>query len=277
MQQLMKILADGRDQADAGVEAGDHEDRCEQHLAAPAEQAEREAGQRVRAGRAAGKGRAGQRARMGEHGINGEQQRSGDQTGGDRAASDLTFLINAARADVEGDDRAEVECGECVHRLIAVQNAAQRGQGLIFGRRGGVMRRDRMHETAAEQHEDENDERRAEHAPETVGQLFGMERDCERRGEENRRIEQLMTASAADERRKHLKRGARRARDCEAGSDGQVDQHREHEREARMHPRGECAQTPGARDRDDASNRQADRADREAGESRPGILSGLSA
>ena len=277
MQQLVKILADGRDQADAGVEAGDHEDRCEQHLTAPAEQAEREAGQRVRAGRAAGKGRAGQRARMGEHGINGEQQRSGDQTGGDRAASDLAFLINAARADVEGDDRAEVECGECVHRLIAVQNAAQRGQGLIFGRRGAVMRRDRMHETAAEQHEDENDERRAEHAPETVGQLFGMERDCERRGEENRRIEQLMTALAADERREHLKRGARRARDREAGSDGQVDQHREHEREARMHPRGECAQTPGARDRDDAGNRQADRADREAGEGRPGVLSGLSA
>ena len=44
-----------------------------------------------------------------------------------------------------------------------------------------------------------------------------------------------------------------------------------------MHPRGECAQIPGARDRDDAGNRQADRADREAGESRPGILSGLSA
>ena len=56
-----------------------------------------------------------------------------------------------------------------------------------------------------------------------------------------------------------------------------ADQHREHEREARMHPRGECAQIPGARDRDDAGNRQADRADREAGESRPGILSGLSA
>ena len=44
-----------------------------------------------------------------------------------------------------------------------------------------------------------------------------------------------------------------------------------------MHPRGECAQTPGASDRDDAGNRQADRADSEAGEGRPGILSGLSA
>lgn len=53
MHQLVKILADGRDQADAGVEAGNHEDRREQHLTAPAEQTEREAGQCVRAGRAA--------------------------------------------------------------------------------------------------------------------------------------------------------------------------------------------------------------------------------
>lgn len=61
----------------------------------------------------------------------------------------------------------------------------------------------------------------------------------------------------------------------EARADGEIDQQREHEREARMDARGKRLQTARPRDRDNAHDRHADGADREAEKRQPCVRAGL--
>ena len=271
----MEILAYARDQADAGIEARNEEDRREQHLPGPAEQRMRKAGQRVRAGLAAREGSARQRTRVRQHGIYREQHRARDPARAHRAAHDLLVVIHASGADVERDDRAEVERRKRVHRLIAGQQALRHGLRHIAPARRAVMRRYRVDQAARKQHHDQDDQRRAEDLAQAVGQLFRSQRHEKGHGEKQHRIDKLLRRPAADERHEHLKRGARRARDGEARADGQVAQQRKHRRKARMHPRGKRGQAARPRNRDHAEHRQADRAHRKAEERQPGIRARL--
>ena len=174
-------------------------------------------------------------------------------------------------ADVERDDRAEVERRDRVHGLVTAEEAHRRGQIGIGRVRRAVVRRHRADQAGCKQHKDEHDKRRAEQLAQAVGQLFRLEGDQERDGEKHRRINKLPHRAAAHKRREHLKRGARRARDGEARADGQIDEQREHRCKARVHPRGERGQAARPRHRDHAQHGQADRAHGKAEEGRPRI------
>ena len=75
------------------------------------------------------------------------------------------------------------------------------------------------------------------------GQLFGLEGHEVRRSKEHEGVDELSRCAPPHQRRQHLKRGAGRAGDREAGTDGQIDQHSEHLCETGMDPPGQRRQT----------------------------------
>lgn len=115
----MEVLAAAADEADAGVEASDDEDGGEQNAPKGPEEGGDEPGEGLRTVLAAGERAPRKGADMGEHGVDGQQDGAGEPAGTDGAAHDGAVVRNAARADVEGDDDAEVERGDRVHRLVA--------------------------------------------------------------------------------------------------------------------------------------------------------------
>ena len=139
----MEIFADAGDEPHAGVEAGDDEDGPQQHLPHPAKEGIGQPGQGLSARLAAGESRPGNAADVGEHGIDKAEEPGGHEPGPDGALFHLPGVCDAQRLDVQGDDEAEVESGQGVHGLVAVQDALRCGQGSVSRCRGAVARRRR--------------------------------------------------------------------------------------------------------------------------------------
>ena len=79
---------------------------------------------------------------------------------------DLLRLGDAESLNVQRDDGPEVQPGDGVHRLIAVQNALRGWQGGVGFRRDAVARSDRAHETACEEQDDGTDREPGKGRPE---------------------------------------------------------------------------------------------------------------
>ena len=214
---------------------------------------------------------------MGQHGVDHQQHPARDEPGPDGAAPDGGFLRDAHRLKVQRDDRAEVERCQRVHGLIAVQHALCGWEGGVSLGRCAVAGRGRAEDAAREQHHDEHQQGRAEDAAQPLGQLFGLEGHEVRRSKEHEGVDELSRCAPPHQRRQHLKRGAGRAGDSEAGTDGQIDQHSEHLCEAGMDPPGQRRQTARPGHRCHARDGQTDGADGKAYKSEPERRPGLCA
>ena len=84
-------------------------------------------------------------------------------------------------------------------------------------------------------------------------------------------------ARGQEGRDRHLKRGAGRPGDGQAGADGQIDQNGEHSGKGGMDPAGQFCQTPRPHHSDHTQNWEKHRADRQPGHSEPGVHPGLRA
>lgn len=95
-----------------------------------------------------------------KRGIDRDEQKARDEAREDRLADDARVLRDAERADVHRDDEAEVEGRERVHRLIALDEAADERRRVIGGAHGAVLA-ERMHDGGDEEHRDEREQRGA--------------------------------------------------------------------------------------------------------------------
>ena len=92
---------------------------------------------------------------------------------------------------------------------------------------------------------------------------------------EHNRVNQLPHCISANERREHLERRTRRARNGQTRTDRQVNQQREYLRKSRMHTPGQLGQPACTRDRNHANNRQTDRAERKSDKGQPRVSARL--
>ena len=265
----MEIFADAGDEPHAGVEAGDDEDGPQQHLPHPAKQGVGQQGEGLSARLAAGESRPGNAADVGEHGIDKAEEPGGHEPGPDGALFHLPGVCDAQRLDVQGDDEAEVESGQGVHGLVAVQDALRCGQGGVSRCRGAVACRRRAEQTPGKQQQDEGQQGRAEHPAQPLGEPFRMERDpvCCRKEEGG--VGPLEPRGFPHQRSEHGKRGAGGAGNSQAGPDGKIDQDGEPQRKPGMDPPGQLGQPPGPGYGHHACNGQADGADGKPGKGQP--------
>ena len=159
-QQLMEILTDAGNQADTGIEACNDENCGKQHLPDRAKQTAGNIAQRIRASRAARPCRAGQCANVRQHRVNQKQHCACNPACTDGAAAHLLFILDTVIPNIQRDNRAEIECRQRIHCLVAIQNARQARQRSVVCGRHAVMLCHRMKQAAEKQHENQYDQRR---------------------------------------------------------------------------------------------------------------------
>ena len=217
---------------------------------------------------------------MGEHGVDGQQDSAGEPAGTDGAAHDGAVVLNAARADVEGDDDAEVERGDRVHRLVTDEKPLHRGVGRVRVRHRAVPARGPQG-AAQKDDEDEQQQGGTEDLAKPVGELFRLEGEQERHTEEEGGVAELKESERCVRREEggdgHFKGGAGGAGNGEAGPDGKIDEHRIDGCKARMYPSGQPGEPARPRHGDHPEDGEADGAEREPGHGGPGACPGLRA
>lgn len=94
------------------------------------------------------------------------------------------LVFDAHRGDVRGDDNAEIEAGEQIHRLVAVDEALHQLMvriGALRIRESGMF----GEQAGGEQHDDHDEQQGAHHLAEHLRQLVGMLGHEERQAEEH--------------------------------------------------------------------------------------------
>ena len=160
----MEVLPHAGDEPHAGVEAGNDEDGRDEHQPRPAEQVLRQGGEHLGTGGKARVHRTGLSTGVAQHGVDGQQQPARDEPGADGAPLHGRAFGDAPGPDVQRDHRPEVQPGQGVHGLVAVQDALGGGQGSVFRAGRGIVGRQRVGKAPGEQHHDQPDQAGAEDA-----------------------------------------------------------------------------------------------------------------
>ena len=182
--------------------------------------------------------------------------------------------------DVHHDHDAEIQGRNGIHSLIAGQKALDR-RDLVIGRQGGAVGSHRMDQTAHEHCPHQQQKHGAQELAQPSGQLLRLKGHQEGGGKKKQGVAELKPhrggARGQEGRDRHLKRGAGRPGDGQAGADGQIDQNGEHSGKGGMDPAGQFCQTPCPHHSDHTQNWEKHRADRQPGHSEPGVHPGLRA
>ena len=102
----------------------------------------------------------------------------------------MRFVIDLLGADIRGDHDAEVERGEQVHGLVAVEEAAcDLVCGVVAHRVGRDA--DAVDQAGDEQDSNEHQQQRSHESAEHFGEFLGMLGKQERQREEHERVDEL--------------------------------------------------------------------------------------
>ena len=265
----MEILAHARDEAHAGVEAGDDKDGRQQHLSHPAKQGVGQQGEGLGTRLTAGERGPRNAADVGEHGVDHRKQPGGEEPGPDGAPLHLPGFGHTEGLDVQRNDRPEIQPGQSVHGLVAVQDALHGGQGGVGGGRGAVACCCRVEQTARKQQQDQGQQGGAEDFAQPLGQLLRVLGHQKGHCKKQEGVAPLQRGAFPCQRLQHRKRGAGRAGDGEAWPNGEIYQNGEDLRKPGVHPLGQLGQPPGPGYGHHACNGQADGADGKPGKGQP--------
>lgn len=141
--ELVEILAHARDEAHAGVEAGDDKDGRQQHLSHPAKQGVGQQGEGLGTRLTAGERGPRNAADVGEHGVDHRKQPGGEEPGPDGAPLHLPGFGHTEGLDVQRNDRPEIQPGQSVdmHKTLVAVLAFGVNSGAYVAEivRSGIM------------------------------------------------------------------------------------------------------------------------------------------
>ena len=203
----VEIGGAGADQPGAHVEAGYDEHDTEERGAEGAEQGRGEVGEHGRARvlcRVDGADGAGYRSHIAQRSIDHDEQNAGAKTGVCGLLLHLDLVIDVLGADVRGDHDAEVQRGEQIHGLVAVEEASRHLIGEVVAHRFG-RRADAVYQACDEQDGDQHQQQRSHEASKHLGEFLGMLGEQEGQCEEHARVDELREPAVGSrhERRHH--------------------------------------------------------------------------
>ena len=175
--------------------------------------------------------------------------------------------------DIQGDDDAEVEGGNGVHGLVAVQKALDgRVAGIAAG--GGCVAPHRPDQAAHKEHHNQGDEDGTEDFAQPVGEPLGLQRQGQGGGKEQHGVNQLEQSGRGALPQKggdrHLKGGTGRPWNGQAGANGKVNQKGKRRGKPGTHPARQRVQSAGAGHRHHAQDGEAHRRHRQTRKGNPG-------
>ena len=206
------------------------------------------------------------RADIRQAAVDDGHERARDHARARDLAHDATRIGDAECLDVLGDDDAERERRQQVHRLVAGKKALDGGGGVVGGDRRLRDTRRGDHRRAHDHHQ-KDEQRRPRDPSEQLGQGAGAHGQRVGGREERDREEQARRAhgdALGQQRHEHLEGGRAGARDRQARPDGEVDRRDEDGGEHGVDARGQLACGTHERHGDDAQHRQADGRDKKA-------------
>ena len=229
-----KILRNGVDQAHTGGQTGQGEDGSQQHGTDAAEHLVDDAAQRpgtvflnfIDPGAA--------HSHIGQHGIHQGQDGTGQQACQNCIAHFVPLLLQAKGPQGRGDHQAEIQCGNGIHGVIALGKALEQrrvGVALLRRRNLGFAPEQEADKQQRQQHQ----QHRRKAPTDAVYQLAGVQAQPERHQEKHQGIRRHPQRRIAVLRQigghSHLKGHGGRSGNAQSRTDGQIDQHRENQRE----------------------------------------------
>ena len=208
-------------------------------------------------------------ADVGEHGVDHRKQPGGEEPGPDGAPAHLPGFGHTEGLDVQRNDRPEIQPGQSVHGLVAVQDALHGGQGGVGGGRGAVACCCRVEQTARKQQQDQGPARRGRGSCPAAGSASPGAGPPERPLQKTGGSSPTAARCFPRQRLQHRKRGAGRAGDGEAWPNGEIYQNGEDLRKPGGAPARPAGAVPGPGYGHHACNGQADGADGKPGKGQP--------